>query len=817
MGKLIIIIVYKINILKIKKKRYNKRNIKDIFTKSLNTKLIALFLIISLLPLAIIGYMNYTTAKTALTEDAYSKLNLLVEEKEIQLQTLLETQIANTRYLAQDHEVMRLSKIMVNFDGTSTKAAQQAAQVELKEMLIEFGDFYGGDGLSGGTYADIMVGDLTGYMWVATYGPDEGGNEAGTDWFQQGKDNLCLGPIEYNPVMKQTTQMAAVPIRDKYGSQEVIAVLQLETNIRIIDEIMDISQENETESEELYILNEDKLFLTHSRFDSNAQGKQIVDTKGVNQVLSTKEDTTLEHADYRGVPVLASIHFFGDSMGIDDSEVKDLIKNLHWMIVGEIDSEEAFAAVIGMRNSIISVALLIAAIVAILSFFIARSISKPIKALSDVAKAVAEGDLTVKLDESTSQDEVGVLNNAFRKMLNNLKTLVSQINEASEQVSSASQQLSGSAQQVSTSSQQVASTVQEMAKGAQQQSLQTEEANKVISEISSSAQQMAANSSNAAEAAVKANKIAQEGVKSGEEGREKINQIKTLVNDSAVSIQELGEKSQQIGNIVKIITGIAEQTNLLALNAAIEAARAGDAGRGFAVVADEVRKLAEESGKAADQISGLIGEVQNSTDQAVTQMNKGSEEVNRGSEVIESALSSLQQITTTVEEVATQVQQISASTQQQASGAEQAVEAVNNVATSAEEQAAGAEEVSAAAEEQSAAMEEISSSSEELSAMAEELRANVAQFKVDESSTLDVEKHEAPVETKLTSKRQVFKKHDQETHVKLKEAQERLKKMRDERVRLQQQAKLKSKQKEPEEELEEEPEETKPKRTKKGE
>ena len=359
--------------------------------------------------------------------------------------------------------------------------------------------------------------------------------------------------------------------------------------------------------------------------------------------------------------------------------------------------------------------------------YLSTTIQKSIAYLMQVSKEIAAGNLRVQVEAKT-QDEFGILTNAYRDTVRHLRGLIENIQKTSENVAAFSEELTANAHQSAQATQQVAGSIGNMAASASQQGVAV---NDSAADIRGMSQDMQGFEKSAAASSSSAHRV--EGIAA--EGRQAIagavgqmTQIADSVTESAAVIEKLAERSQEIGQISDTISNIAGQTNLLALNAAIEAARAGEAGRGFSVVAEEVRKLAEESGQAAQQIAALIAGIQADTVQAVERMKKGTADVQSGQTVVTNAGAAFDTIAQAVGELTRNSEAILEAAQRSTQRAERLVQVMDGINQRGREVAEETESVSAATEEQSASMDEIAGASQKLAELAQDLQASTSKF-----------------------------------------------------------------------------------------
>ena len=378
--------------------------------------------------------------------------------------------------------------------------------------------------------------------------------------------------------------------------------------------------------------------------------------------------------------------------------------------------------------------------------------SGSVQVIKGALEKLAQGDLTAEVKLPRGDDDtletytvLEELHLAIRDFKDAIINLLTEVNASVDIVSSTSQELASSAEEMNASTEQVSAAIQQISRGAQNQASQVDETARVMAEMASAVESVSSKSEAARTAALSANDGAVSGRGTVEATVKKMEQIAKVVEDSSKVIAILGKRSEEIGEIVNVITNISDQTNLLALNAAIEAARAGEQGRGFAVVAEEVKNLAEDSREAAERIAKMIKEVQQETAKAVESMQIGTKEASDGMRMVDQTGKAFIDISTAVANTASAVDDIAQLMVKQRDGTQRAAKSVDGIASIAEETASSAEESASSTEELTASMEDLTARAQTLSEMAVNLQKVAGQFKIsDEPEELEELTRQAP-------------------------------------------------------------------------
>jgi twitching motility protein PilJ len=274
--------------------------------------------------------------------------------------------------------------------------------------------------------------------------------------------------------------------------------------------------------------------------------------------------------------------------------------------------------------------------------------------LLDEMSNLAEGDLTVQA--TVTEDITGAIADSVNYAVEALRKLVTTISQSGIQLDGAARQTQALASH--------------LARASSAQSKQVGAATESIGAVASSIEEVSGNAERAADVARHSVDVAHKGGDAVRRTIDGMNTIRETIQDTSKRIKRLGESSQEIGNIIELISDIAEQTNILALNASIQASMAGEAGRGFAVVADEVQRLAERAANATKQIEVLVRTIQTDTNEAVVSMERSTTDVVGGALLAENAGAALQEIEQVSKQIASLVQNISASARGQSSAAQ---------------------------------------------------------------------------------------------------------------------------------------------------
>lgn len=387
-----------------------------------------------------------------------------------------------------------------------------------------------------------------------------------------------------------------------------------------------------------------------------------------------------------------------------------------------------------VKNSLNSVNIIIGCIfiiiLTVLSVLIYWLIIKPTKELVKISEKISKGELTVEVDERITkrQDEFGRLGNSMNVMIFNTRNLIQEVATSIDQVASFSEELSASTEETTNATNRIVLEISEIAKGSEIQLRGALESSKAIEEMSKGILSITETISDVSSNSEKTEVEVERGSKSVQVAIQQMEKINESFEASTHKVNQLSDRSKEIGNMAALITNIADQTNLLALNAAIEAARAGEHGKGFAVVADEVRKLAEQTATSAKQVTEMVKIIQYETISSVQSMAMVNTEVHEGLKQIQEVGNVFSKILLAAQNVVQQTSEVSMVSEEMAVSSQQVAYSVEQMATVAEKSTDFSQNVSITSEEQLASMKEIANATDDLAKMAQELKSLINKF-----------------------------------------------------------------------------------------
>lgn len=637
---------------------------RKLINMSLRAKLLVSFLLVGIIPFSFMGAASLRKSSNALSNQAFGQLKSMREVKKSQIENFFDKRKSDIMVLSSNQTVIEALDVFSEtflLEGQKASGPQWEAVKEIyAHWLIKYKKEYGHRDLlliskEGNVVYSVAEKSDLGQDLVG--GPLKDSPLAKVFSKALKKGDVALADFRpYAPSGGEPAAFAGAPVMK---DDEAIGVVALEISTDEINKIMH-ERSGLGETGETYLVGTDKRMRSDSSLDPEGHSikasfagtidKNGVDTKAAREALAGKTGTEII-TNYRGNKVLSAY-----------TPVK--VWDATWALIAEIDRAEAFTAVKAIKWMMALLGIIGVGAIVGFALLIVRSIIRPINAVTDGMRNIAEGegDLTRRLDESGT-DEIAELAGAFNRFAGKIQVIIRQVADAALQVAKASKELS-------VSSNDLSERISEQAAGLEQTAASMEE-------MSASVKEEASHATSANSIAVEARSKVQEGGDVVVRASEAMDAIKT--------------SSKRIVDIIAVIDEIAFQTNLLALNAAVEAARAGDQGRGFAVVAGEVRNLAQRSASAAKEIKDLIedsvGKVEN------------------GAKMMEQSGLTLEEIMAHVVKLAEAMGEIAASIQEQSGGVEQVNHAVTQMDVVTQQNAAVVEQLTVVSAEMSSQAE----------------------------------------------------------------------------------------------------------------
>ena len=676
------------------------------------------FLVLGLLPLLLMGGAAYFAVKGALRTSVQERLGSIVAIKRAVVRSILSEASTNLQATVKDPAIggdptNKLGlEVMEHYQNDPNNAeAFKNAHDEALQVLNTVVQ-------SNAKLAAFFLADQNGQILVSTSSSLPEGKDVHTEtYFVSGLKGAYTLIAARVPGIDDVVEIISAPVvnAQKQTVGVVVGVFKHQGIVSLLNDTAGLGSTGQ-----FYVVNHDQYLLNQSRFSKDNTVLTLkADSYGIQQSL--QGISAGEYLDYRGVPVIGVWENSANNYGF----------------IAEMEQSEAYQPLyqlIGVGLGIIVVAVLL---ILLVSYLLARGISKPILQITNTAIRISSGTLDERVTIK-SKNELAALASAFNDMTINLQHVMEaerasknylenmvtnyrafvgmvtdgdlttrlQLNgngHAHEEIETddlyqLGTNLNGMVQNLgdvtvriresasgisATAAEILAATTQQNA-SATEQDVAVTQTMTTVEEVRTTVKQTAERAQAVADASRQSVNVSRSGQAAISDSIEGMKTVRQRVESIAETILMLSERTQKIGEIIASVNEIADQSKLLALNAGIEAARAGEEGKGFAVVAMEVRQLAEQSREATARVRSILNEIQQATNTAVMVTEEGTKGAESGMALVERAGESIRELAATIDEATQAAMQIAASTHQQISGIEQlaaAMQAIKQAST----------------------------------------------------------------------------------------------------------------------------------------
>lgn len=683
---------------------------------SIRTRLIVFFVLLSSLPLIILGVFSYTKSSKAVENkieffsgemfaQAAQNIRLkmdIINSGAIELRynrdvlIFLKEHKNNERTISENNIASSLHKIL------NSKFSDQIIKNCKASYLISDGEILA----TSGPYQILRSFNIT----------EELINKA------REANGECVWLIEKTQNSQEPYIMVINEIYDNYSSND------LGTLIIILDQnyFSDAySSVNFSEASDLFIANSKGIIFSSNNTQAMPLGTQYSNMEiieKINNQLNISEDINKKSQSVSG-SVISQLD------GNKYMCCYSMIDNTDWYVIGTIPYEFITKDSTDIGITIIKVGAAIFILAILLSILVSMSIISPLNKLENYMQNAKNGDLSICINDKYT-DEISGLSKYFDEMIKNIRNLVSKVKESSDQVLKSAGDVTRLSSLYLASSEQIAQSMSQIALGASEQAATSSSAVSFVNELSDDINKVEDN----VKLSVKIIDHTKELSKNAMNVIDSLNQksVQTgLVSEEIVNnINTLNTDIKQIEKVLNFIGNISRQTNLLSLNAAIEAAKAGEAGKGFSVVADQIRKLADQTQDALKTISTVIYDIQKKAEFTANSANNTQSIIKQQLEAVDQANNSFESILKSMDEINNYMDKFIESVNVILESKEKTLNAIDDISAVSQETAATTEEISSTAQEQIARIEELSNQANLLNKMAQELNESISIFKI---------------------------------------------------------------------------------------